>query len=321
MKAIRVDQFGEPDVLKLTEVPALEPQPGELVVKIGAAGVNPVDTYIRAGTYARKPALPYTPGNDGAGRIERVGGGLPSWMEPGRRVYVSGSISGTYAEEALCSIEQVHPLPDGITFAEGAALGVPYLTAHYALFARGRARPGEWVLIHGGTGGVGLACIHWARRAGLKVIATGGSEAGRALLVHAGVEAVLDHRAADYLEQVLQMTDGRGVDLVVEMLANVNLGRDLTVLAPGGRVAIVGSRGPVEINPRDAMARSADLLGVMLFNAPAEALAGIHHELQEALHSGSFRPVVGRELPLAEAAEAHRAILRPGATGKIVLHP
>ena len=320
MKAIRVDAFGGPEELKSAEIPSPQPAAGQVLVRVRAAGVNPVDTYIRAGTYAQKPTLPYTPGIDGAGEIEAVGEGVSGWTK-GQRVYVAGSLSGTYAELAVCDANQVHALPDQVSFAQGAALGVPYVTAHFALFHRARARAGETVLVHGATGGVGFAAVQLARAAGLTVFGTAGSAAGFVAIEEQGVHRAFDHHKLGYLDEIKAATNGRGVDVILEMLANVNLGHDLTILAPSGRVAVIGSRGPVEINPRDAMARNADILGVMLFGAPAEVRRAIHASIDAGLCDGSLRPVVGREFPLEEAAEAHRLVMSPGACGKVVLVP
>jgi NADPH:quinone reductase len=318
MKAIRVEQFGGPEAMRVMEVPEPQPAAGQVLVRIHAAGVNPVDTYIRAGTYARLPSLPYTPGIDGAGRVEALGDGV-THFQPGDRVYVAGSISGTYAELCVCAADQLHPLPETISFSEGAALGVPYATAYRALFQRARARSGETILIHGGTGGVGLAAVQFARAAGMKILATGGSDSGRARLEQQGANAVFDHRRDGYLQEIIAHTGGRGVDVILEMLANVNLGHDLALLAPGGRVAVIGSRGPVEINPRDAMARDADICGVMLFNTPPAELREIHRAIRQGLENGSLRPVIARQLPLENAPAAHTAVMAPGAGGKIVL--
>jgi NADPH2:quinone reductase len=320
MKAIRIREFGEPDVLQVADLPDLTPGPGQVLVHIHAAGVNPVETYIRAGKYAKLPALPYTPGTDGAGVISQVGEGVADW-HPGQRVYLAGSLSGTYAAQALCEPAHLHPLPDAVSFAQGAALGIPYTTAHFALFGRGHARSGETVLIHGATGGVGLAALQLARAAGLTVLATGGTAEGRALLEREGAHHIFDHHAADYGNQILASTGGQGVHLLVEMLANVNLGKDLPLLARDGRVSVVGSRGPVEINPRDLMTRNADIRGVMLGLAAPAVAANIHRELVAALEAGTLRPVIAREYPLAEAPQAHAAIMSPGATGKLVLLP
>ncbi len=320
MKAIRVHQFGGPEVLQLEEVSKPQAGPGQVLVRVHAAGVNPVDTYIRAGAYAAKPALPYTPGKDGAGAIEAVGEGVTS-VKPDDRVYIGDCLTGTCAEYTLCLPTQVHPLPEKINFAQGAAVNVPYATAYRALFQRAHALPGETVLVHGATGGVGIASVQLARAAGLTIIGTGGTDKGRKLVADQGAHHVLDHRAPDYLKQILDLTGGRGVDVILEMLSNVNLGKDLTILARNGRIAVIGSRGSVEINPRDAMSRDAAILGVMLNNASEKDLASIHAALGAGLANGTLRPIVGRELPLAEAARAHEAVMESGAYGKIVLIP
>lgn len=318
MKAIRVESFGGPEVLQVQEVPTPQPGAGQVLVRLHAAGVNPVDTYIRSGKYARLPELPYTPGIDGAGRVEALGAGVTGLTE-GQRVYLAGSITGTYAESCLCEAAQVHPLPEEVSFPQGAALGVPYATAYRALFQRAGARAGETVLIHGGTGGTGTAAVQLAKAAGLRVLATGGSEEGRAELLAQGVEAAFDHHKANYEDEILKHTGGIGVDVIVEMLANANLGRDLTMLAKSGRVAVIGSRGPVEINPRDAMAREADIRGVMLFAATPTELAEIHVALGEGLKRAELKPVVGAQFSLAQAAQAHEAVMQSGAKGKVVI--
>ncbi len=320
MQAIRVHQFGEPEVMKLEEVPDLKPGPGQVVVQVKAVGVNPVDTYIRSGMYARKPNLPYTPGSDAAGDVQAVGEGVTR-VKVGDRVYVAGSLSGAYAAQTLCNESQVHPLPSQVTYAQGAAIGVPYGTAYRALFQRAHAVPGETVLVHGASGGVGVAAIQLARARGMKIIGTGGTDKGRKLVMEQGAHHVLDHTQSGYLDQVLELTGGRGVDVILEMLANVNLGKDLPVLALGGRVVVIGSRGTVEINPRDTMSRDAAILGMTLFNTSERDMASIHAALVAGLENGTLRPVIGQEIPLAEAPRAHKAVMEPGAYGKIVLLP
>jgi len=320
MKAIRVNQFGGPEVFRLEEVPTPRPGPGEVLVRIHAIGVNPVETYIRAGTYARLPKLPYTPGNDGAGVIEQIGDSVTEF-KPGDRVYTAGSVSGTYAEFVLCKTEQVHPLPANVSFAQGAAGGTPYATAYRGLFQRAEARPGETVLVHGASGGVGIAAVQLARSRGLRVFGTAGSDEGRKLAREQGAHEVFDHRTPDHFEQVINATGARGVDVIVELLANVNLGKDLTILAKGGRVAIIGSRGRVEIDPRDTMQRDVDLRGMVLPNASPADMVSIHGALVAGLENGTLRPVIGKEFPLGDAAQAHRAVMEAGALGKIVLRP
>src|SRR5439155_314701 len=323
MKAILVREFGGPDVLHLEDVPDPKPGPSEVVVRIRAAGVNPVDTYIRRGTYARKPPLPYVPGSDGAGEIESVGAEVAN-IAAGDRVYIAGygnkpSGAGTYAERAVCATSQIYPLPSRVSFAQGAALGVPYGTAYRALFQRAAARPGETVLVHGATGGVGVAAVQLAHAHGLRVIGTGGTDRGLTLVREQGADVVVNHHTANHLDEILRATGGRGVDVIVEMAAHINLDKDLSLLAPRGRVVVVGNRGRVEIDARQAMGRDAAILGMTLFNATDADVASIHAALGAGLANGTVTPVIGREFPLAEAARAHEAVMASGALGKIVL--
>ena len=319
MKAIRVHEFGGPEVMKLEEVPDLIPGPGQVVVRVHAAGVNPVESYVRTGTYAMKPNLPYTPGNDGAGVIAAVGASVTR-VEAGTRVYTSGALSGTYAEQTLCLEAQVHRLPDNVSFEQGAAMGVAYGTAYRGLFQRGDAKAGETVLVHGASGGVGTAAVQLARAAGMVVIGTAGSDAGLTLVKEQGAHHVLNHASEGYLDELMKLTEGRGVDVILEMLANQNLGKDLTVLAKKGRVVVIGSRGPVEINPRDAMAREADIRGLTLFATSEAEARQMHAALIAGLENGTLRPVIAQKIPLSEAARAHVEIMKhSGALGKIVL--
>jgi len=320
MKAIRVREFGGPEVLKLEETPDPKPAAGQAVVRVRAAGVNPVETYIRSGVYPRTPALPYTPGTDGAGVVESVGADVNN-VKPGDRVYLAGSLSGSYAELALCQAWALFPLPANTSFAQGAAMHVPYATAYRALFHRAHARPGETVLIHGASGGVGSAAVQIARAAGLRVIATAGSDRGKKLVADEGAHQVLDHNAPKHFEEALAATGGKGYDVIIEMLANVNLGRDLPILAPGGRVVVVGNRGNAEINARDIMTRDGAILAMSLWNASQSDLISIHSALVAGLENKTLRPIIGQEIPLAEAPRAHKAVMEAGAYGKIVLIP
>jgi NADPH2:quinone reductase len=325
MRAIRVHEFGGPEVMRLENVADPKPGPHEAVVRIGAAGVNPVDAYIRTGQYARKPSLPFTPGSDGAGEIVEVGREL-NRFHARDRVYIAGfgvmaAGAGTYAELVVCSPDQLHPLPQRTSFAQGAALGVPYATAYQALFHRAKAHPGETVLVHGATGGVGIAAVQLAHARGLRVIGSGGTERGLETIRAEGADAVVNHKSAGYLDEIRAATGGRGVDVVIEMAAHINLDRDLSILAPRGRIVVVGNRGRVEIDARQAMGRDAAVLGMTLFNATDADLASIHAALFAGLDNGTLRPIIGQEIPLADAARAHAAVMEPGAHGKIVLVP
>ncbi len=319
MKAIRVKAHGGPEVLKLEEIATPNPEAEQVLVRVHAAGVNPVDTYIRAGAYSISN-LPYTPGFDIAGIIESVGPGVTRF-KAGDRVYSSSTVTGGYAEYAVCNVSTVHPLPGNISFGQGAALGIPYATAYRALFQKARAQGGESVLIHGASGGVGTAAVQWARAAGLTVIGTTGTPEGQKLVGENGAHHVLNHRSENYTQELMQITSNRGVDIILEMLANINLAKDLTLLAKFGRVVVIGSRGKIEILPRDAMSRDASIIGMTLFNASPGEIQSIHAAIYAGLENETLRPVIGKELPLSEAAQAHADVIAAGAYGKIVLVP
>ncbi len=320
MKAIVVHEFGGPEVLKLEDVPDPHPGPGEIIVRLKAIGVNPVETYQRAGGQGYTIPRPFTPGADGAGVVESIGPDITGFAR-GDRVYVAGSMSGTYAEQCRCTPEQVHHLPAPVSFEHGACLWINYGTAYRALFTRGGALAGDRVLIHGATGGVGIAAVQWARYRGLESFATYGSPEGESMLHDQNVAHCFSHKDPDHIKAVLDATDGNGVDLVVEMLANVNLERDLDALAPGGRVVVVGSRGTVEITPRKLMAREADIRGLMLYRAPPRELVEVHASINAAGNVGALRPVIQASVPLAEAAEAHRIVMEESSHGKVLLIP
>ena len=318
MRAVQVKEFGDPPVMRIAEVPLAQPAPGQVQVRVQAAGVNPVDTYIRAGVYSVLPELPYIPGKDAAGVVTALGPGV-SHLAVGQRVYVAGLDAGAYAEGLVAPAAAVHALPEPVDFAQGAAVGVPYTTACYALFHRAKARAGETVLVHGATGAVGLAAVQLALAAGLTVLASGGSPQGRRLLAAQGPVEVFDHHDTDRAGRIMAATCGRGVDVILEMLANVNLALDLEILSHGGRVAVIGSRGTIAIDPRAAMQHSAAILGTMIVHATAGQLYAIHAAIGAGLANGTLRPVVARTYPLAEAPAAHRDILASKAAGKLVL--
>jgi NADPH:quinone reductase len=318
MKAIRVHKFGGPEVLQLDDVADPVPGPGQVLVQVKAAGVNPVDTYIRSGTYAQSPALPYIPGGDAAGTVKAAGPGVAR-CKSGDRVWVARAAG--YAELAACDAAMVHPLPAGLSFAQGAGVGVPYATAYRGLHDKARAKPGETLLVHGASGGVGIAAVQLGVAHGMTVIGTGGTERGRKLVAEHGAHHVLDHTSGDYARRLLELTEGRGADVILEMLANVNLQKDLDVVARFGRIVVIGNRGTIEINPRGAMGKDAAIFGLALWNAPPAELSAIMAALTAGLANGTLRPVIGREFRLAEAAAAQKAVLEPGAYGKIVLVP
>ena len=320
MKAIQVHQFGGPEVLELREIPTPKPGPGQILVRVRAAGVNPYDTYMRNGTYAIKPPLPYTPGSDAAGTVEAVGDGVKK-VKAGDRVYTAKTLTGAYAEYALADESQIFVFPEKISFAQGAGIWVPYGTAYTALHHHGHARPGETLLIHGASGGVGLAAIQFARALGMTVLGTASTPRGLELIKKEGAHQGFDHSKPEHGDEILKFTGGRGVDVILEMLANVNLATDLKLLATGGRAVVIGNRGEITINPRDLMSRRASVCGFTLWAVTPTEATEIHAAIAAGLENGTLRPVVDKEIPLKDAALAHQEILAPGTFGKIVLVP
>jgi len=321
MKAIRVHKFGGPEVLQLEEVATPMPAAGQVLVRIHAAGVNPADTYARTGNYAILPQLPYTPGTDGAGVVESVGDGV-SKVRPGDRVYLAKNLTGSYAEYALALEPQVYHLPEKNSFAQGAGVFIPYGTAYHALHHQALAKGGETVLVHGASGGVGIAAIQIARAMGCAVFGTAGTPKGLSLIEREGAQLSFDHNKPDYKDQIAKATAGKGVDVILEMLANANLGADLKLLAQYGRVIVIGSRGDVTITPRDLMARRASVRAFTLWAVTETESADFHAAIYAGLDNGKLRPVVGSELPLKDAAQSHIDVMKPsGAHGKIVLVP
>jgi NADPH2:quinone reductase len=320
MKAIQVAEFGGPEVLKLNEVPTPKPEAGQVLVKVHAVGVNPYDTYMRTGTYAIKPPLPYTPGSDAAGVVESVGTGVKN-LKPGDRVYTAKTITGAYAEYTLTLEAQAQKLPDNISCEQGAGVWVPYGTAYHAVIHEAKVRASETVLVHGASGGVGSAAVQILRGMGAKVFGTASSDAGQNLVKREGAAQVFNHAKPGYTDEIMKATGGRGVDVILEMLANVNLAQDLKLLAQYGRVIVIGNRGDVTINARDLMARRSSVLGFTLWATTEAETADIHAGLFAGLANGTLTPIVGKKIPLAEAARAHKEVLAPGASGQIVLIP
>lgn len=323
MKALRIHAFGPATNLSLEDISTPTPSPDEILVKIRHAGVNPVDTYIRSGAYASLPPLPYTPGHDGSGTIAAIG--TPSsHRQVGDRVYLAGSVSGTYAEYALCKPSQLFSLPENATFETGAALGIPYATAAIALFHHTTLEPKQSILIRGAGGSVGFAAVQLALHAGALPIAIAGSPAARAALSSLlGPDRVIDSAsdAATIEQRVLHVTHGLGANVLVETAAQEHLGADLRLIAQNGTVLVIGSRGPANILPRDLMARNASIRGVMLMRCPADALAAAHERIASLLASGTCSAPIHVSLPLSDGAQAHEIQLERNLFGKILLTP
>jgi len=319
IRGILIKQFGGPEVLEhLTTVPMCsKPTNKQLLIRVKAAGVNPVDTYIRTGNHEVKPELPYTPGMDGAGVVEDVGEQVTNF-KVGDHVYWVRCIGGSYKEMTLTDEHATFTLSPQLTFQQGAALGVPYFTAYRALVSKTKLLRGETVLIHGASGATGLACCQIARSLGATVIGTAGTDDGLKAVLENGAHTALNHRQPGYTDKL--KADG-GVDVVVEMLANVNLEADLELCRLNSRIAVIGSRGKIEISPRLAMRNEVSLYGIMLTKTTEAEWSEMGAFMAQGQADGWLRPVVGLEYPLEKASEAHAEVIAHNVAtkGKIVL--
>nr|XP_002122396.1 quinone oxidoreductase [Ciona intestinalis] len=321
MRGVLVSKFGDPDVLEIRrDLPIPKPEANEVLVKVAAVGVNPVDTYIRSGNYARLPVLPYIPGNDMAGTVVFAGADVKNVKEGERVASFMHVKSGAYAEYCVVNSNWLVSLPDDYDFRKGAAVGTPYFTAYRALFTKGNAKPSDIVLVHGASGGVGMAVCQFALSQGITVYGTAGSDEGIKAVRTQGIKKVFNHREEGYTEKIMKATGGKGPDLIIEMLSNVNLNRDLQMLAPNGRVIIVGCRGPIEINPRLMMGKESRVEGVGLFVTPQNDFSNMSKIITAGLKQGWLDPAVGSEYSLNSAEKAHKDIIHnKGAQGKMVL--
>ncbi|HME56465.1 MAG TPA: NADPH:quinone reductase [Candidatus Lokiarchaeia archaeon] len=320
MRAVLARKTGGPDVLHVENVDIVEPRKGQVRIKIMAAGVNPLDAYTLSGNY-RKIDLPYIPGSDGAGIVDKAGGGITRFAA-GDRVFLSRSVTGTFAEFAIADEKDLFPLPESLSYEQGAAIGVPYRTAYHAIFHQARAKAGETMLVHGASGSVGTAAIQLGVSHGIKVIGTAGSENWLELASAEGAAFVFNHNMPNCNDDIISATGDRGVDIILEMLANVNLAGDMKMIARGGRIAVIGSRGEdILVNPRDLMSKRGIIIGVMLNLASADEINEINSALQAGLMNNTLRPVVGKEFALDDAAFSLEEIMKPGAYGKIVILP
>lgn len=322
MRAIVVTRHGDPSVLELkSDLPLPTPREDQVLVEVKAAGVNPVDTYIRLGTNNYTTTnFPWTPGADGAGVV--VAAPSSKRFKAGDRVYFAGTLTGTYASHALARENQLYSLPENVTFSQGAGVNVPYATAYRALVQKARAKAGQSVLVHGASGGVGIATVQVARSLGLHVFGTASTKEGHALILKQGASAVFNHKESDYIQRIKSASkESDGVDIVIEMLANVNLVHDLDVIKRGGTVVIVGSRGEINFPPRLIMTKEAVVTGVALMQSTPEEVKEQHSFIGAGLASGTLRPIVDKEFALADAPKAHEEVISGSHAGKIVLLP
>lgn len=324
MKAVNVHELGLDHPMVIEKVPDPEPGPGQILVAVRSAGVNPLEISIRSGANPRAQAMkrPYICGTDVAGEVEAVGEGVEGYSK-GDRVW-GRSVSGAYAERALLPAAITGRLPDRMSFPQGASLPIPLLTAWNALVLKGEAGPGQTVLVQGGAGGVGHLAVQLARHMGCRVLATVSSKEKGDFAVSTGAEAFINYKREDVASRVMALTDGRGVDVVVENAACDNLEGDLSLVAVNGRVVIVGTgtgkEGEITFPVRAAMGRDARVLGLSSGNL-APHVPGIIARLAPLLKRGDIRPHVGREFPLDQANESHTLVMSGKFLGKVTLTP
>merc|ERR1712142_116136 len=312
MKAVRVHRFGGPEVPEVGD--------DQVLIRVMFAGVNPVETYIREGQYSRLPDLPYTPGSDAAGYVQQLGRNVTT-LKVGDRVFVSGTSTntGSYSQYVVSDSTYVFPLHPRLSFAQGASLGVPFFTAYKALILRAETKPGETVLVHGASGAVGTAAVQIARALGAIVVGTAGTKEGMDVVSKCGAHHVFNHNHKNYDKKMVEHL-GTGFDVIIEHLANINLGHDIQMLKEKARVMIVGCRGAVSINPRHLMLPEASIRGVSLGSTTPTEWSEMGAAIVAGIEAGWVSPVINKEYTMDQVAQVHHDIVHSkGAKGKLVL--
>jgi NADPH:quinone reductase len=324
VKAVRLHEYGGPEVLILEEVDKPRPGAGQVLVRVRAASVNQVDVAVRENRFPTPKQPPKIIGTDGAGIVEEVGEGVHN-VAPGAEIVFSGigiGSEGSYAEYALLAEIQAVPKPPSLSFVEAAAMGLVFPTAYYGLVDRAHVAAGETVLVQGAAGGVGSAAVQIAKAVGARVLATVDDDAGAELVLELGADETIDRHHEDVAVRVRQLTEDRGVDVIVEIATSDNLAADIGALAKGGRIVCIGqgrgAEGTVPVG--HAIAIDATILFMSLSNAGRAGVARIMGEIATLVEQGKVASVIGEELPLADARRAHELLQGPH-LGKIVLVP
>jgi len=322
MESIIVTECGAPEVLVIHQVDIPKPGPNEVLIRVESVGVNPVDTYIRNGGH-QLSKVPYTPGKDCSGVITEVGENV-NQFKVDDRVWTSSSRTGVYAQYSVIPMTDVHLLPEHVSFDEGAGLFVPYGTAYHGIYHRGNVESGNTVLIHGASGGVGIALLQLlVRIPDVVIIGTAGTDEGLELVKNNGAHRTFNHRQEGYMAKILESTGGKGIDVIFEMLANVNLSEDLKIMSMRGRTVVIGSRGPIQIAPRELMMKRSDIRGLALGTIDEEEKREIIEAIQSGLQEGYLKPIIWKIYSLHDAPKSHHEIINTesGAKGKIILKP
>jgi NADPH:quinone reductase len=323
MRAVEISQPGGPEVLRIVERPLPVAGPREVLIKVAAAGVNRPDISQRKGTYPPPPGASDIPGLEIAGTVVALGEGVASF-KAGDEVcaLVTG---GGYAEYCAAPVQQCLPVPRGLTLVEAASLPETFFTVWSNVFERGRLRPGESILVQGGSSGIGVAAIQLASAFGSRVFATAGSSEKCAACVQLGAERAINYRTEDFVEVAKRATDGRGVDLVLDMIGGDYVLREIDVLAEEGRLVLIATMGGTraEVDLRSIMGRRLTITGSMLRRRSVEFKGAIATALREKvwplLEAGRVKPIVHATFPIDQASEAHRVLEQGEHVGKLVL--
>ncbi|MFN2456151.1 MAG: zinc-binding alcohol dehydrogenase family protein [Pyrinomonadaceae bacterium] len=315
MKAVRIHEYGGADALRVDEIEKPQAGAGEVLIKVAVAGINYADVMLRAGTYLTKPPLPLTPGFEVAGIIEAIGEGVGN-LHTGQRV-VARLAGGGYAEYAVAQASGVVPVPDNLEFGTATALLVQGLTA---LGLLKKLREGQTILVHAAAGGVGSLLVQLAKHRGARVIGTASTTEKLALVKKLGADATINYTAADWTQQVLAATEGKGVDLLIEMVGGEIGSRNVACLAQGGTMIIYGAASgkDFQISALGLLGKNLTVRGYTLYSETPDTLATFTGELMSHIEAKRLRVMV-QEFPFADAAAAHRALEGRQTTGKVVL--
>lgn len=322
MKAVRIDKFGGREVLQTVCIDEPIPNTNEVKIKLYTTGLNPNESYTISGTYgAFVPELPYVPGFDGAGVVEEIGPEVQN-IKVGDRVFLSGfkakRNTGTYAEKVVIDTEHVYHLPDKLSMDEGAGLGIPMFAAYRALFQWANIQLGDYVLIHGASGAVGSLAIQMAKAVGAIVIGTSSTKEGRQQIIKMGADFAFDHLSTDNKYKFLRVTEERGPDVIIEMLANKNLEMDMQIIAVNGCIVIVGSRGSINITPRHLMGNEALVTAVNVGRMTVEDKEEALHGVMSFIENDAIKLLIGKKFTLDKAAKAHKEMMEGSGNGRTV---
>jgi NADPH2:quinone reductase len=323
MKAMRAPQFGGPELLRLEDAPDPPVKEGHVVIRVKATGINPADLVRLSGRYPQTLPLPYIPGTDVCGEVEAVGAGV-THVRVGNRVFGRSLNGGGYAEKASLPANETIPLPANLSFAEGAAIPVPFYTAYVALHHKAALKAGETVLVSAGGGGVGVAAIQLAKAAGARVFTTVGSqekvERTRAL----GADVAINYKTQDFATEVQKLTDGNGVNVIIENVATDNLAKDFVALARYGRIVLIGTgtgKAPeATFTVSAALMKDATIHGMVLGNSAA-SIPDIANALTAMFAVGTIKAIVHKSYLLSAAPQALQDLLAGKVFGKLVLVP